>query len=518
VTQQTCGPRADTLFQSVTVAVGLAIVCNVVAFGRGVFFARVLEPEELGTWALMANAVQVLAFVCTLGVPNGLARYSERHRREGALGSFYAGAAARTLAVAAVVCLAGFLFWQPAGQILFAESASRSVVWITFAAVFATVFLTLAQGMLHGLRLFRVNSLFDLGQNLAFLAFAILLLACWRNDAYAAAWANLAATAVGGVAMAWWLRRALRRGTDDRAAAGTATAHQAGADSAGVRWWPILAYSLGAWSCGSLQAVWRVLDRYMLLHLSSAGTSETLDHIGQYFIASKLGHPLSVVAGVLSMALLPHAVTLWESKRRGDVAHMVGITTKLAAISMTFAAAVLIVFKIPLIELVTGRTATLAAAIYTPVLVTVIAVSLHYILRTYLMCDERSWAITGVWLAVLAANAGLNAALIPGHGLMGATWATLISSGLAVALVAYLSARRGMPIGPRLVLALVLPAVLLLPVAAMLLALAGVAAAVLFTNLVLERNEKQWINQWCGERMGPYFAGRLGRIVAPRPS
>ncbi len=88
--------RADTLFQSVSVAVILAIVCRLVGFGRGVLMTRTLSPEELGTWALIANAIALLAFICTLGIPNGLARYTERFRDSGKLGRFLLTALTRT--------------------------------------------------------------------------------------------------------------------------------------------------------------------------------------------------------------------------------------------------------------------------------------------------------------------------------------------------------------------------------------------------------------------------------------
>ena len=505
------GLRADTLMQSVTVAIAVAIVCRFVAFGRGVFLARTLAPEELGTWALIANAIQVLAFACALGVPNGLARYSERFRQAGKLGRFFGTTIFRTLGITSVVCLVGFLFWQPLGELLFSSSATRAIVWVTLGGVAVTVLLSLSQGMLQGLRLFRVNSLFELAQNLGFLALAVVLLSCWRSDAYAAAWANLATTLLAAVVIVWWLRRSTRRESD---AGDLENSTDPGTSRSNIVWWPVLAYSLGAWSAGSMQALWRVIDRYMLLHLSSIGTPETLDHLGQYFVASKLGQPVAALAGVLSMALLPHAAKLWENNQRGEVSNMVRTTTKLAAISMAFGGALLVVLKVELVELITGRSAVMACAVFAPVLVTVIAVSLHYILRTYLMCHERAWAIGGVWLVTLLANAALNAVFIPRVGLMGAAWATLISAGIALALTAALSMQSGMKIGPRLLVCLALPAVLLLPAAWMIVALAALAVAVHYTNCIFSAAEKQWINQSAAERFGRYFTGRWGRRLA----
>ena len=500
--------RADTLFQSVSVAVILAIVCRLVGFGRGVLMTRTLSPEELGTWALIANAIALLAFICTLGIPNGLARYTERFREAGNLGKFFLTALTRAGALTVLVCLAGMVFWRSTGRLLFDDSTDQTLIWITLGAVAATVLLSLIQGMLQGLRLFRLNSLVELAQNFGFLLMAVVLFGMWSGDAEVAAWAILITTLMTALLIGWWLIRCIGKPHQGD--------HPSIAIPAGGYWWPIMAYSLGAWSAGSLQALWRVIDRYMLLHLSSASGAETLDQIGQYYIASKLGQPLGALAGVVSMALLPHAAKLWESKRQGEVTTMVHVSTKLAILIMTFGGALLLALKGWIIPLVAGRDAAMTAAIFAPVLLTVIAVSVHFILRTYLMCKEQTWRVTAIWVITLLANGALNVVLIPHFQLWGAAWATMISGGVAVALTAAQSQRSGMRVGPRLILCLTLPCVLLLPTPAMLALLMVVALATHFTDWILDSEEKQSINQQVANRFERFSTGRIGAVLAPR--
>ena len=500
--------RADTLLQSVSVAVVLAIVCRMVAFGRGVLLTRTLSPEELGIWALVANAIALLAFFFTLGVPNGLARYTERFRSAGTHRKFFAATLVRCGGFTALFCVAGFLFWPQLGQVLFANEANRPLVWLTLTAVAATVGISLLQGILQGMRLFRLNSLVELGQNLSFLGLAVLLFGFWQGDATVVAWANLWTTMAAVLLVGFWLAQNLT--------ASETVEPVAPANSLNSYWWPILAYSLGAWSAGSLQALWRVIDRYMLLHLSSAGAAETLDHIGQYYIASKLGQPLGALAGVVSMALLPHAAKLWESNRRSEVTSMVHLSTKLAVLIMTFGGALLIALKGWVIPLVAGRSAEMTTAIFAPVLLTVVAVSVHFILRTYLMCKEQTWRVTSIWIVTLLANAVLNYVLIPKYALWGAAWATMLSGGLAVALTVAFSKFSGMRIGGRLVFCLALPCMLLLPNSYMVVSLSLIAALTQFTNWIFDDDEKRLVNQHIAQRCQRFFPGQFGALLTPQ--
>ena len=498
--------KADTLFQSVSVAVLLAIVCRLVGFGRGIVLTRMLSPEQLGTWALIANATALLAFLCTLGLPSGLARYTERFRGGGHLSNLLLTTLLRAGVVTIVVCALASFLWPSTGGLLFGDQSNAALVWITLGAVAATVLLSLVQGILQGLRLFRLNSALELAQNLSFLLLVVVLFGCFTASAYLAAWASLLTTFVVALLVGFWIYR--RMDTSGQLATPEAS-------STPMLWWPVLTYSLGAWGAGSLQALWRVIDRYMLLHLSSASAAETLDQIGQYYIASKMGGPLGALAGVVSMALLPHAAKLWESGKRQEVCHIVRAATKLLILMMTFGGALLLALKYWLIPLVVGRDAMLTIAIFGPVLLTVIAVSVHFMLRTYLMCHEKPWSVTWIWVVTLAANAGLNCLLIPRYQLLGADWATMLSGGLAVALTTLCSHWTGMAIGRRLVLCLCLPAVLLLPPVGMTALLFLVALATHFTDWILNEQEKQLINQTCADRMGRIFKAANGATPDP---
>ena len=183
---------------------------------------------------------------------------------------------------------------------------------------------------------------------------------------------------------------------------------------------------------------------------------------------------------------------------------------------MPFGGALLLALQGWLIPLVAGRNAAMTAVIFAPVLMTVIAVSVHFILRTYLMCKEQAWRVTAIWVITLLANAGLNWFLIPQYALWGAAWATMLSAGLAVGLTTALSSLSGMRVGPSLILCLGLPCVLLLPIPAMLVLLLAIASLTQFTHWILDKDEKQAINQQIAARFQRYGSGRIGALLTPQ--
>jgi O-antigen/teichoic acid export membrane protein len=367
------------------------------------------------------------------------------------------------------------------------------------------------KGVLTGLRLFRLDSWLELVHSIGFFALACVLFLVWRCDAMASVWAFCGVTFVIAVSLGAYLFLSVRRSESDAVAAEAAN-DDAGSRSmpAGLSSWRVLmVYSLATWGAGSLQAVWRYLDRYMLLHLARTSPDEVLEQLGGYFIASKLAQPLTVVAGLLGAILLPHAVRYWEEHKRDEVGRMIRLGAKLISLTLTMSGAVLIVLKRPVLQTVVGRIPESADVVLAPVVVTVVLLAVFYIVRTYLLCRERVWVIAAVWCVALAANAAVNAWLIPRYGLYGAAMATLASAGLAMVATNWVSVRDGLELDAGTWLTCGLPVALLLPVPAMLATATVMAGLLLWTSCILTAEEKQLINAWAARRMPRLFSPAL---------
>ena len=65
---------------------------------------------------------------------------------------------------------------------------------MTIVTVLATVAFNLLEGVLHGLRLFRLASWIELIHSIGFVLLAAVLLFAWQQDAMASIWAHLVAS------------------------------------------------------------------------------------------------------------------------------------------------------------------------------------------------------------------------------------------------------------------------------------------------------------------------------------
>jgi len=345
---------------------------------------------------------------------------------------------------------------------------------------------------LHGLRLFRLDSCLDLFHNIGFFVLACVFLLAWRTDAFACGTAHIAITLVAAVAIGWFVHRAMRSDdNEDKTHAESEQPSPPTKSKANAVWWTVLLFSLGTWTAGSLQSLWRYIDRYMLLHLSGDESDTVLAQIGEYFIAAKLCQPMTAIVGMAAVVLVPHMAKAWEEGRRKEVGQTICFSSKLGAIFLALTGAGLLLCKPLLLVLIAGRMPHDASLVMAPVVVTMGLVCLHYILRPYLFCSEQAWGIAIIWAVVLAANFALNWWLIPQWGLYGAAVATMISAIVAAAATTAMAIWQGLRPDAGFWLSLPLPLLLLFSPIIYLPALVLWIALAVGTSLIFTTKEKQ---------------------------
>jgi polysaccharide transporter, PST family len=279
-------------------------------------------------------------------------------------------------------------------------------------------------------------------------------------------------------------------------------------------WRPMLIYSFGTWSAGGLSELWRVIDRWMLVHDGAGETVARLEQIGSYYMVEMITLPLLTLAVQISILVLPHIVHLYEDGRDGDAQRLVRLSTKLVVLMLVFGSYLLVTMKSFLLTTVFDDHSGQGIAIFEYVLVAMIAASAHYMLRSYVLCRERVWSTALGWLAGLAANLVLAMILIPRFELVGATVATMLSSFVALATIVWLSRIGGLAIDARLVGVLVLPLVLLAPPLAIAVALAVLVMVTATTQLVFAPDEKRQLRGKLNAAAARFLPRRFSQSVA----
>jgi len=493
----------ETLATSIALGILLTVVARFAGLGRGVFFARWMDRAELGSWSLAYNAISVVSFFLLLGLPGALSRYVERHRREGRLRSFLNRTLIAGFGVGGAACLVGIVFASPMARFFFDDSQRIALMVLTALGTFSLVATNMVQGVFQGLRLSRINSLVQMGQSIGFAVLGAVVLLLWRDDAIGSAWAYLLSAVGVMLPQVWLLYVYLRTLPPSLADAGNEPI-----------WRPMMIYSFGTWSAGGLSELWRVVDRWMLVHDGAGETVARLEQIGSYYIVEMIALPMLTLAVQISILVLPHIVHLYEDGRDGEAQRLVRLSTKLVVLTLLFGSYLLVVMKPFLLKTVFDDTSGQGMAIFEYVLVAMIAASAHYMLRSYVLCRERVWFTAMGWGVGLATNLALAAILIPRYELIGATVATMTSALIALAAIVWLSRIGGLAIDARLVGVLVLPLVLLAPPLVTVATLAAIVLVTATTHLVFDPEEKQQLRAKLNAASARFLPQRFSQSVA----
>jgi O-antigen/teichoic acid export membrane protein len=484
----------ETLVQSIGIGLLLTVVSRLAALGRGVLFARMMDRAELGTWALTNNTMQMLSVVLVFGIPAGLCRYVARYQRDGQLRPFLARALGVSCGVCVAVCVTGIVFARPVAQFIFEDADQTSLAILLCLGALALMALNLFQGVLQGLRVYRINAAMLGIQSIGFVGLAAVLFAFWRPTAMVGASAFLIVSAGVTAVPIWMLWRSLPSASTSESV-----------KTQPKMWKPLLVYSFGTWGSSALFSLWMWLDRYMLLHFDTLPSAECLQQLGTYHIVENLAGPLGALGAGWSIQVLAHTVHLWEAGQRDQAGRLVQLATKLTVLVLTFVAAGIVVFKQFLLAGVFGDTTMASGEILEWVLVAAIVLAAQCMVRSYVLCHERAWVVSVVWIAAVALSLGLNLLLIPVLHVRGATITAAVSALASTWLLMGFTHRAGLRLAPSTWLATVLPFVLLLPPSWMLLALAAAVLAVAKTEWLLSDEDKSKLNTTIGNMLASRF-------------
>ena len=490
------GLEPETLAHSIGIGLLVTLVARFAGLGRTAIFVRLMDRAELGTWAISNNTIQLLSIVLVLGIPAGICRYVDRFQRDGQFRWLLKHLVGFSVAICLLTCVGGVIWSRPLAHLVYEDPGHTTLTVLTCLCGLSLVVFNIVQGILQGLRVYRINAWMLLCQSVGFAFIGAMLLACWRPDAVAGASAFLVTTIAVTAVPCWMIWSKTR--TEPLCA---------GSQGAVGLWRQILTYSLATWGTGSLVTLNRVLDRYMLVHAGTMSVDQCLRQVGAYHIVETVTSPLLALGGLLSTLMLPHAVHLWEALRNDETRHMIQLGTKLTVLGLTFGGACIVVLKRVILVEIFGDVTMESGDLLEIVLVTTIVLGAYHTVRSYMLCSERPVALTAIWLGGLAINVMLNLLLIPILQVKGAALACLISSVVSTAVVMALTHRAGLKLSGSTWAVCALPAVLLVSPALMLGGLALATGLVLCTDWLLSTEEKEALNAWLAQRLARRSVG-----------
>lgn len=384
----------------------------------GIVLARYLAVEDRGLYAVLIAFATLLFQVCELGW-SAASIYRMRRLRVDVPRVISAGVAAN-LAIAAVAGGLALALREPISE-RFLEGASPLAFSLALASVPCLLLGALLRGVARGLDRFDLHNAYGLLQALGLLALlgALLIGAGGGLDAALAAYL----LANGGGAL--WIGATLWR------AVGFARFELRELGGA-------LRFGVKAYLQQLALTLHEQVDVVVVTYLLGPAPTAV------YAVAKGFVNRLNLIPADVATALYPR---LAESGV-GEAARFTLFVTRHALAWMLLFACALLWLGPPLIPLLFGQAYAPSVAPFLWLLPGMAGITLSRVVGRYFMAIDRQGPVIGARLGAMAANVGLNLALVPALGIVGAALARLVSSALeGLAILALFLALTGQ--GPR---------------------------------------------------------------------
>ena len=478
--------QAPALFVSDSIAIGLAFALvltisqRAIGFGRGVLFCRLMTDQQLGQWSMAWSYLMLLVPFAVLGLPGCFGKFTEHYQQRGQLRTFLLRVATISCSTTLIISILIFVFPALTSQLLFRDPTQIALARYLGVAIIAVSAFNFVGALLESLRQVRVVTISRFISGISFAVTGVLLLLFWQNKASAATFAFTIACVVGMLPAIWvlWKNRTGLRSDGDNLTHST-------------MWKRIAPYAAWMWATNLLSNLIEVSDRYMLLYWSSSSPEISQASVGQYHSGRVVPLVLVSIAAMLAGVLIPYLSQAWESNNKAKAQKQLNWSFKLISVCFT-AAGIGILFTAPLLfDWVLQGRYNEGLAILPMTLVYCIWFGLMTVAQDYLWVAEKGkWAtiVSGIGLLV---NIIVNLILIPIIGLPGAVIGTACGNGVLVALMILMNHRFGCHMNIGIWICSLLPLILLMSplVASGLLVAIGLVC--LFTNLILNDEEKQ---------------------------
>ncbi|MGD8628172.1 MAG: flippase, partial [bacterium] len=463
----------DRISTSVSLVLGLLLAQKVVAFIRGVVFARLLGTSEYGIYTLGFFLVLIMVAVTSLGIPSSFGRYAPRYRTREGLRWFFRKAYTLNIIFSLAVGAVVFIFPAFFSNLIYGDPSYSGVMMIVAVCVPGLVILTNLMNTFSGLKLFRASSVTQFSQ-VAFFAIVGTMFALAYASASSALFALALSILVTLVLFLPLMTRYLKLKEPE----------YHGLDEPGF-YRRLLRFTIWFTITPILIQIFQYVDRLSLQRMLSSSDQ------GVYSAAVNLAATISAVGLAVNNVIFPHLSTAWEAGEKDRAILSLDIAIRFTAVALTVIGLALILLGKPIILVLLGEAYAAGAQVLPYIVVFYLLTISVWLFGVYASLVERTYVSTIGLVSALPVNVALNLALIPRLGIVGAGLATMLSYVLLWVIVVSVCVAFGMPLRPRTIAASLFPFLLLLPPLLAACTVVGATYLCFRTEWIVRRSERR---------------------------
>lgn len=471
---------SDSIAAGLAFALILTVAQRVIGFGRGILFCRLMSDQQLGQWSMVWSYLMLLAPLSVLGLPGCFGKYTEHYHQRGQLKTFIYRIALISAVTTGGLSAAIFFLPETFSWILFRDASQTALVqWIAVALIVVTASNFLGS-LMESLRQVKTVTLMRFITGMIFAGAGVGFIYFTSAGASAATAGFACACFVGMLPAVWvlWKYRHSIAGSNE------SLPHA-------EMWKKIAPFAIWLWAANLLNNLFEASDRYMLIHWSNTTADLAQGAVGQYHSGRVVPLLLVSIAAMLAGLLMPYMSKAWEANRKQDAQRQLNWTVKLVGITFTVGGALILLMSPILFDTILQGRYNDGLAVLPLTLVYCIWFSLYTVGQDYLWVAEKGkWAAVAIAIG-LCINIGLNIALIPTMGLMGAVLATSCGNVGIVLLIFGLNHYFGCRTHLGIWLAALVPCLLLFGTLPACIATVFLMLACVTTELIFSNEEKR---------------------------
>jgi O-antigen/teichoic acid export membrane protein len=467
----------DRVATSVGVVLVLLVLKRVLGIPRGIVFARLLGPEQYGTYTLGFFLVPIVVVLAGLGTPSTFGRYVPRYIEKKAVRWFIRKV--YSLSLGCSVLLAAVVALKPAyfSNLIYGDDKHTTIIIIATLCIPGMLMFRSVVTTFMALRLFRASSLFEFSQVALYTIVGIFLVALFRVAE--AAMIALALSFLLGVAffvpiLLRYLRKEEPRYTPLK-------------EPGFYR--HLLRFSVWFMVTPILGQLFHYVTRVCVQRLMGSADQ------GIYSAAENIAAMTAAIGTAVSNVIYPHLSTAWEQGRREEALTRLDFMIRLTAVSLLVLGLILSLLGNVLVETLLGPEYAPAADILPYLIVFYTFTISMWLFGVYPSLIERTYVSTIGLISALPINLLANLVLIPRLGILGAAVATMVSFFVMSVVFVSLCYRYGMPVTLRTIVVSLLPCLMLLPPVFAVASTAVVVLVTYFTPLVLSSEDKAQVHK-----------------------
>lgn len=462
----------DRVTTSVGVVLSLLVIQRIVSFARGVVFARVMGAEQYGIYTLSFFLIPIMVIVASLGITSAFGRFIPRYEQMGAVRWFlkrtYTLTIALSVLVAAVIVLLPGLF----STLLYGDPGHARVVTLAALCVPLMLVFRNVSSTYLGLRLFRASSVLEFVQAVIFAALGTGLVLLFRS----------ASSAIFSYAVSFILGLALFIPLLTSYVSGKEPLFRVlDEDDFYGR---ILRFSIWFMVTPILAQVFHYVDRLSIQRLMSSSDQ------GVYSATVAIAQMISAVGLAVNNVVYPHLSAAWEGDRRSEALRNLDLAIRVTAVVLLVLGLIVVLLGDFIIGLLLGEAYAGGGAVLPYLVVFYLFTISVWLFGVYPSLIEKTFVATIGLAVALPVNIGLNLALIPRIGIVGAAVATMLSYFVMWLIVVGVCRRYGLTLRPKTLLLSLSPFALLLPPPWAVVLVAAVALIGLMTPFIFTGEER----------------------------